>query len=154
MKRWTIGTNNYYFTSSIVLEEAPWYIFMIGSSIQQICSWFPRISLPKIKIIRDNEETNLEEYYGTISDVFHIYICEPIFSWSYDKIKSTYIEFPYLMLKEKFPDIFNEYKTEFYDEDKDHLKENSEYSKKIGEEFKVVYDKLGKICDVGQHKKS
>ena len=28
MKRWTIGTNNYFFTGGIYLDEAEWYIFL------------------------------------------------------------------------------------------------------------------------------
>jgi hypothetical protein len=146
MRRWGIGYNNYYFTSSIHLEEAPWYVFMLETTIQNICHYFPRIPLPKIKIIRDNEKTNLREYYGTTGDLFHVYICEPIFGWCWNKIKENSFNFPYLTLKEQYPDSFED--EDLWDEDQlDEVKENEEYSKMIGDEFNIVYKKLSKIAD-------
>jgi hypothetical protein len=146
MRRWSAGTNNFYFTGSIFLEEAPWYIFFIEWSIMWICHFIPRIPLPKIKIVRDTEETNLREYYGTTADLFHIYVCSNISQWCWDKTKNDCVSFPYDKLIELIPNSedLNEYSTDSYDNDED-LKKNLEYSKLVGEEFKVVYDKLENI---------
>jgi len=145
MKLWSIGSNNIYFTSSIFLEEAPWYIFGLQILIQCICSFIPNIPLPKIKIIRENEETNLRVWYGSISSLFHIFICEPISNWCYDKIETKSIEFPYFLLKEKFPESFKDTEEYFNDEDSDRIKANFEHSKQIGEQFEVVYKKIKNI---------
>jgi len=146
MRRWCIGTNNYYFTSSIYLEEAPWYIFVIETGIQNICSWIPNIPLPKFKIIRDGEKTDLKEYYGSIHDLFHIFICDPLFQWSYKKIKIIPIELPYLFLRKIIPDEFDD--TSEYSEDEEEVRivrENFEYSSSINDEFNEVYHKLENI---------
>jgi len=150
MRQWSIGTNDYYYTGSIWLEEAPWYIFALGSFIQWICYFFPRIPLPKIKIIREGEETNLKDWYGTTGDLFHCFICDPIFGWCWGKIKSTYIEFPYLKLKEEFPEMFKD-ENNIWDDQSEEEKlvreKNSEYSKKVGEEFNIYYKKLQNISE-------
>jgi hypothetical protein len=157
MKRWGVGVNNYYFTGSIILEEAPWYIFLIEYSIHFICHWIPRIPLSKhIKIIREGEEYTLRDYYGTTGDLFHIYICSPIFEWCWNRIKWQTISFPYTMLKEQFPDRFED-ENEYLDKDSDeeekkNVKDNLEYSTKIGDEFKIVYDKLSNISTVRMKK--
>lgn len=145
MTRWSIGSNNIYFSASIYLKEAPWYIFLIDSISAFICHWIPRIPLPPIKIKRDNEIYKLGEYYGTIGDLFHLYIHMPIFNWCYRKIKETNIRFPYQMLDELFP---NELLKDKYSDDeelKDEIKINKEVSEKVCEEFKIIYDKLGKL---------
>ena len=151
MKRWSIGANNYYFSASIYLEEAPWYIFMIEYSIQYICHYFPRIQLPNIKIIRDNEEYTLRSYYGTTGDLFHIYICTKIFNWCYDRIKLKTFEFPFEMLKNEFPDLFKD-AYEYFDEKE--VKDNLEYSMKIKEEFDVVYNKLENLIKTRMERKN
>jgi hypothetical protein len=149
MRRWSVGINNYYFTSCIYLDEAPWYVFALENTIQQICSYFPSISLPKIKITMDGEETTLKEWYGSTSDLFHIFICAPISEWCFKKTETKYFQFPYEFLKERFPEDFKgleDYWTESdnFDEKKE-LKENEEYSKKIGEVFNEAYKKLQTI---------
>jgi hypothetical protein len=141
MTRWSIGRNNYYFTGCVFLEDAPWYIFTIEYIIQTICDWFPPIPLPKfIKITRDNEKYTLREWCGTTQELFHIYVCSEVFQWCYSKINSRIIEFPYNMLKEQFPEHFeDEFETEIINRE---IEEHKEYSSSIEKEFKAVYDKL------------
>ena len=148
MRRWSTGTNNYYFTGSIFLEEAPWYIFFIESLIMNICHWIPRIPLPKIKIIREGEEYNLRSWYGTTGDLFHSYVCSKVSEWCWNKTKNYNINFPYEMLRELIPasEDPNPYFTD--EDDKEDLKKNLEYSKSVGKEFRTVYNKLDKIYDV------
>lgn len=152
MKRWNTGSNCYYFTSSIYLDEAPWYIFFIEHAIQWICHYFPRIPLPPIKIKRYGEETTLRAYYGTAGDLFHVYVCTPVFNWCWENTERQSIEFPYKMIEELFPDAHSDDCDYFNDEEDEEEKKiilkNIEYSKSIGEEFRTVYNKLQKIADV------
>lgn len=152
MRRWSVGINNYYFTSHIYLDEAPWYVFAIEYIIQTICSYIPRIPLPKIKIIRDGEETTLKEWYGSTSDLFHIFICSPIYQWCFKKTEIKNFQFPYEVLKDSFPkdfkwteDFYTD--TELFDDldEKKELKENEEYSRMIGEVFNQAYKRLQNI---------
>ena len=149
MRRWNIGTNNIYFSSSIYLEEAPWYVFFIEYIMNCICDWFPPIPLPKIKIIREGEETNLQDWYGDLSHAFHSCVHMPIFDWCYRNIESNHFVFPFEMLKEIYPKDFenwDEYlKDEEDQEEYDRLMRNKFYSDCIGKEFEKVYKKLEKI---------
>ena len=153
MKRWSIGTNNYYFTSSIYLDEAPWYIFFLEEAIQWICHYTPRIPLPRfIKIQREGYEYSLRDWYGTTADLFHVYICTPVFNWCWDKTKKNDIEFPYEMIKEMFPEKFNEEDEYRIDKDDDDYEEeledfcdNKVYSEHVGMAFKVIYNDLENI---------
>jgi len=155
MKRWSTGSNNYYFTCSIYLDEASWYVFALEDSIQWICHFFPRIPLPNfIKIKREGEEYTLRSWYGTTGDLFHIYVCSPIFEWCWNNTKKQTIQFPYEMLMKIFPDEFENIMRERIDDvdnDEDEIRvinKNYEYSRLVGKEFEVVYNKLKKIFDV------
>jgi len=141
MTRWSIAQNDYYFTSFIVLENAPWYIFLLQTCIQHICSWFPRIPLPPKKIIRDGHEYTARDYYGTTQDLFHVYVCAPIFCWCDDRIKTEFIDFPYQLLEDKFPEYFKS--DDLFTEEE--VKENREYSERIGKLFNITYEKLKNI---------
>lgn len=150
MKRWSIGINDYYYTSGISLEEASWYIFFLEWLISWICYYFPRIPLPNfIKIKRDGEIYGLKDYYGTTRDLFHIFVCMPVSNWSWNKTKFEYIEFPYEEIMKKFPKKFKD-----DDIDEDDIEEkiirnkNYEYSKKIGKEFMNSYNKLSNISNI------
>lgn len=146
MRRWFIGTNNFYFVGSIYLEEAPWYIFALESGILKICDYFPRIPLPKIKIVRENEKTTLREWYGSTHDLFHIFICSPITDWCYKKIEIKSFSIPYEMIKEKFPKEIDNLDIPFDDDfEKNLIEENKKYSELIGSYFKEAYIKLKKI---------
>jgi hypothetical protein len=148
MRRWSVGINNYYFTSSICLDEAPWYVFVIEHMIQVICTWFPWFPLPKIKIIRDGEETTLKEWYGTTRDLFHIFVCTPITDWCFKKTKMILISHPYEVLKKEFPKDFElvEKDADFFNyDDIEYFHENKQYSETVGENFMEAYRKLENI---------
>ena len=131
MKRWSNGTNSCYKTSSILLEEAPAYIFILEDSISWVCDKLPHIKIPflnRIKITRDNEKYDVAEYYGdTPHQIFHCLICVPVtgFCWDRINIKSVPIE-------------WDKCKELFYKEDKDRWDEMEieyeEYQKEILEE--------------------
>jgi hypothetical protein len=158
MKKWSIWTNNYYFTAEISLFEAPWYVFFIEEMIQFICHWFPNIPFPKIKIIRDGYETNLKDYYGGTRALFHIYVCTPIYNWCWDNTKKEWIEFPYKKLERMFPEIIKDsdyYFKETEDiQELERLHENKRYSDLLSSEFDEVYNKLKKIYEARNEKNS
>ena len=108
MRRWFIGVNDIYYTSYVDLEEAPWYIFAIDNAIMVICDIIPGISLPRIKIKWDGEDTNLREWYGDTQQVFHAFVCDPIFQWCQRRIKSEFVSLPFFFLKNMFPEEFKD----------------------------------------------
>jgi len=108
MRRWFIGVNDIYYTSHINLEEASWYIFAIEKAIMMICDIVPGISLPRIKIKRDGEGTNLRKWYGDTQQVFYAFVCDLVFQWCQRRIKSEFISLPFFFLKDRFPDEFKD----------------------------------------------
>ncbi len=144
MTRWGIGINNFWFTGSVILEEAPWYIFIIESCISWICHFIPPIPLPKIKIKIDGEVTNLYDYYGTTADLFHVFVCDPIQQWCFRKIKNDWIHFPYFLLEQKFPEKFKDDHT-FTEEE---VADNKIRSKIICDEFELAYKDLKLLSQV------
>ncbi len=155
MRRWSTGTNDYYFTAGIFLKEAPWYVFMIESIVMNICHLIPRIPLPKsIKVIREGEEYTLRDWYGTTADLFHIYVCAPISGWCSKKTKTHDIEFPYKMLKNLIPESVDD-ENDMVDRDLEEmyiLAENKRYADLLGEEFNEAYQKLKNIYVVRSKK--
>lgn len=131
MKRWHYAANSYYKTTSILLEEAPAYIFILEDSIMWICGNLPHIKIPflnKIKIVRDNDTYDIAEYYGdTINQIFHCFMCTPITKFCWDRINTKSV-----------PIEWDECKKLFYKEDKDRWdeleKEYEEYQKEIYED--------------------
>lgn len=121
MKFWTYAANSYYKTASYILEEGPWYSFVIESLIETICESLMVIPIPfgsNIKIKRDfldngeYETYTLKEWYGSLGDIFHVYICSPISEFCYKKRQETHLNTDYEQLKKErykeSPDIFEE----------------------------------------------
>lgn len=132
MKRWHYATNSYYKTASIMLEEAPAWVFILEDTVMWICDKLPDIKIPfltKIKITRDNEKYDVAEYYGdTVNQMFHCLVCMPVVSFCWSRIETKSIEMGWDKCKELF-----------YKEDKDRWdemeKEYEEYRKEIEEEL-------------------
>lgn len=144
--RWSIAINNYYFTGSIVLETASWYIFAIENIIQIICSYIPRIPLPKsIKIKRDDEIYTLREWYGDVQQMFYSHVFMKVSEWCYKRIDFQYISFPFNMLKEQFPEYFLDME-DFQFPEKE-IEDNRVYAESIEKKFKTIYKKLENICE-------
>ena len=102
MRNWSYGINTYYKTASIYIDFGPLWTFALDGIIEYICDCFPPIPLPKISIIRDDEKTNLNEYYGSLCCLFHIYICSPISDWCWKHQEHKSIKVDYDELKKIF----------------------------------------------------
>lgn len=91
MKDWNYAKNSYYKTACYILEEAPWYIFFLEGFVMRTCDAFHLLPIPfgsKIKFIDKKEpfETyTLEEYYGSLGGIFHMFVCMPFVSWCLNK---------------------------------------------------------------------
>jgi len=153
-KRWSIGFNNYWFTSSIFLEEVPMGLCFLEWLVSWICYFIPSIKLPKIKFkLRDKEDwgftenkdgwTNLRGWYGDLHQLWHAFICIPVIDFVYKHTKTEIINLPFNFMQEKFS---NEYIDNDYDEndDKDDVKanKNRKVADQLDKEFKNVYNKL------------
>ena len=150
MRRWYIGFNNYWFTSSIFLEEIPVVLCFLEWLSGLICYFIPSIKLPRIKfklkdkndwdlINNGNGYTDLREWYGDLNQLWHAFVCIPICDLvnKYSKIET--IDLPFNFAKEKFP---KEYIDTDYDEDDIDANENRDVVNKLDKEFKNVYNKL------------
>jgi len=98
MRQWFIGTNDYWFTATIYLEETPWYLVIFNDLVMQICGFLGRLSIPLPKKWR--------EYYGDLGDVFHLFVCDPVSQYVWKKTEVKRISLPYFFLKERFPEEF------------------------------------------------
>lgn len=125
MRVWTYTVNSYYKTASYCLQEGRWDRFFIIWLITSICVSIPNIPIPfgnKIKIYDkyDKKYVTLNEYYGDIQVIFHVYICEKITRYCDYKIKETLISTDYENLKKErkheAPELFDE---SIHDEFKD-----------------------------------
>lgn len=109
MKTWIYTANSYYKTASYILEEGPWWSFTLETAIQNTCSALSVFPIPfgsKIRIERDfldgaYETYTLKEYYGSIGDLFHIFVCMPVTEFCWKKRQETRIETDYEQLKKE-----------------------------------------------------
>lgn len=120
MKIWTYAANSHYKTASYILDEAPWFIFFLENLTMIICDALHEVPIPFGKTIKvrinnffcSNELITLDEYYGSIGGLFHVFICSRITTWCFKKIKTKIIDTDYEELKkEKFdesPELFQE----------------------------------------------
>jgi hypothetical protein len=81
MKRWHVYEND----ESVSLEEGPWWAFVLPWIFN--CMWIPAIRFPAVPYrLKDQEDisghgsewTTWREWYGDISQMFHIYVCSPV----------------------------------------------------------------------------
>lgn len=73
----------------------------------------PEFRIPligRIKIIREDEEYSIDEYYGGFSNIFHVFICMKVFEFCENRIQDIFIPVDYDLLKERHynddPDFF------------------------------------------------
>lgn len=128
MRYWSFGLNSLpqFRRGNIHLEEMPWWLYILETINDYSCGWIPDIPLPDIwpkHRDKDNDIAlyTLRQWYGGTRDLWHLYICSPIFQWiwhhpkrkmymfdvGYDKAKEV--------LYEDFKKTFDEH--ESYDDE-------------------------------------
>lgn len=153
MKRWYVGTNNYWYTASIGLEEAPWYIFALETAAQWTFDKIPSITLPPIKKKLSEEDakfhgesyTTWKDWWGDTQQLFHVYVCAPVVAYCYSRIKDISISLPYTYIKEIFPKEVESREYDMSDYDKEETEEiDKRYllALKTAEKFKTFQERL------------
>lgn len=105
-------------SGTIYLREEPRWLAFAGYLIDLIgygCRPLHWIVLPNwIKVKREGHEYSLQEYYGSIGDLYHLFVYSPLFQWhwSHAKATNTNVHVGYDKLKELFvkhnPEYFAE----------------------------------------------
>lgn len=156
MQKWSVGQNNYWYTAFLFLEEAPWYIFALETTIQRVCDIIPPIPLPSIKMKLseecndgDEEYTTWKEWYGDVQQLFHSFVCCRVSEYCWRKTTSTSIALPYLYLRDTFPTRFQDIEDDDVDvteeekqEEKEELEKKWKLAVKTNEKFKQFQEKL------------
>ena len=108
MRTWTLGTNDFYYTSSIHLMEVNCILYHLRNILMCICDLLYYIPVPCIKFrlrnlkyweYTENEDgwTDTKEWYGYLGGIFHLYVCDPFFQYVERKSKSAIFEIPYAL---------------------------------------------------------
>jgi hypothetical protein len=127
MRQWFIGTNNYWFTSTVFLEETPFVLIIMDYIIAYVCYMLSLLHLTKI------------------AELWHIYVCTWIVDLKCRYTKTICIPMPYFYLKEKIPKEFEsdyEYSEEIVTNNRNIARNYSNRYKEYSREFKERISKL------------
>ena len=105
MRKFSSGINTYDNNAHIIVEDARWYIFLLDWVSLKICDWTPNISFPNIPFTLKNkddiefnngdEKTTFKNWYGSLSDWWHIKIHQPILNYCDKRTKMQMISADY-----------------------------------------------------------
>lgn len=154
VQRWFVGFNDYWFTASIHLEETPMGLCFLEWLVGWICHSIPAIKLPKIRFrLKDKNEwdwaesndgwTDLREWYGDLSQLWHIFVCVPVNNLAWKRTETKVIDLPFNFAREKFPNSYTD--SSYCSNSSKDLVEEEKHRKvadQLEKEFKEVYDKL------------
>jgi len=125
MKTWSYGINSLYRTAVIDLRTGPWWAFALERASEGCCDLTPVPPLPNIKLkLRDSDDIELNgglpwttwrQWYGDLSQLFHIFVSVPVFNFCQSRIRCKMVESDYDKLKE----MFYEEDKKFWDEEMD-----------------------------------
>ena len=153
MKTYYIGSNNYWYTASLILEDVPTGLYYLELITMWICSHIPSISLPPMKFklkyqddldYIDNKDgwTTLKDWFGDTQQIFHTYICTPTTNFVWKHTKRVSINFPYEFLRERFPKEFAGLESEWDGEDQKFRTKTKRIADWVDALFRDVYRKL------------
>ena len=153
MRQWFIGFNDYWFTACIFLEEVPFHLVALDFLVERVCWLLNKIpfQLPKKRFRLRNKEdwdctehndgwTDLREWYGSIGQLWHAFVCIPTTNFIHKKTKSSVIYLPYFFLKERFPEAFESEEDLCGDGEK--IEINREKAQDLDKEFRNAYNKF------------
>ena len=102
-------------SGSIYLREEPRWLAFTGyliNLIGYVCRPLHWIKLPKsIKVMRDGHEYSLRDYYGSVGDLYHIFVYDKLFQWhwAHPKAVNLTVSVGYDKLKSIFEKTYPEY---------------------------------------------
>lgn len=115
MRRFSYGINSHYKTAHINIDIAPFYIFWLDSIVGFICSYFPRIPLPKIPFLfldKSNIEfndgkkwSNLKDWYGNLSAILGFHIYNPISDFCWKRQEHRFMKIDYDEVQKCFENL-------------------------------------------------
>jgi len=153
VKTYYIGSNNYWYTASLILEDVPTGLYYLELIIMWICSLIPSIPLPPMKFKlkyqddyswteNDDGWTTLREWFGDTQQIFHTYICTPTTNFVWKHTKRVSINLPYEFLNERFPKEFKDLESEWDEEDQEFRTKTKQIADWVDGLFLDVYKKL------------
>lgn len=153
MKTWYVGFNDWWFTSSIDLVKVPIGLAVLERIVEFICYVLPPIPLPKIKFkLKDKNDygftqnengwTDLNEWYGGIDQLWHLFVCIPTINFVEKHTKHVRIELPYDFSKQLFPKEHLDVSSEYDEEENELRMKNKLITDEVYKQYKEVYEKL------------
>ena len=125
MRKWGYGVNSYHKTASILVEEAPFSVFLLEWIFDKWCGLIPCIPFPRILIkLRSKESigwnngncwTTMKDWYGDLNSLFHLFVHDRVFEFCESRKNSKVIGVDYNNLK----DVIYEWDKKFWDEQED-----------------------------------
>jgi len=125
MKIYAVAYNHYWKTASLHLEEIPAPLYFLREGVMTLCGILPGIPLPSWIWFRlknrddqkwsDNHDgwVNLQDWFGDTQQLFHLFVCTPVYNLVHRYTKTRFLNFPYEFLKERFPEEFTNPEYEF-----------------------------------------
>lgn len=154
MLKFNVGVNNTHYTASFIIEEVNVFLNYFEELTMEFCGllmklpdWvkIPFMNRVKVKHEEGNQYTFAEYYGDTPHDLFHIFICEPVFQFVDKRTKYTSVEIPYFYAKEKFPDLVTDPEDEDFedmdDDEKQEVKEGLDNAIEFYDEYKKLIKK-------------
>lgn len=128
MKTYSIGTNDYWFTASLCLDEVPIGLYFLEWIVSWMCYFTPSIPLPGIKFRLKNKYswdyttnndgwTTLRDWFGDTQQLFHCHVCVPVHNFVWKHTKTIRLNLPYEFAREKFPDDCMESESDWDEDD-------------------------------------
>lgn len=105
MKSWSYGINTHFKTASVFLREGPWWAFFLDWFADHSCGLIPEWHLPVIKnrrLVVNGEETTFGEYYGTLHDLYHMFVCQKLMFFADSKVTTKALQVEWDKCRELF----------------------------------------------------
>ena len=107
MRNWCIGFNDVHKTATYYLEEGPAWAFWLRDASN--CGLVPKIPFPTWLHYYDKETNShytWREWYGDLSQWFHVAVCDPTFQFSERRIRTIWFDEEFEQAKTRHPKEF------------------------------------------------
>ncbi len=110
MRRYSYAINSIYKTASLIIEDAPRWVFMLCDFFDFVCEAVPEIKLPPFPLLLSNKmaielndgnrRTTFSEWYGSVSGWFCLKFHLPIIDFCFNRTDTRIIDIDYNKIKE------------------------------------------------------